>query len=109
MAHYAKIENDTVVEIIVAEADFISTLEGEWIQTSYNTIGNKHINGGEPLRGNYASIGCVYDRQNDVFYSQKPFNSWSLNTDTWTWEPPVEKPDNLIPMRWDEELLMWVD
>ena len=42
MSHYALIENDTVTQVIVAEQDFINTLEGEWVQTSYRTYGNEH-------------------------------------------------------------------
>lgn len=105
MAHYAKIENDIVTEVIVAEQDFIDTLDGEWVQTSYNTYGNTHKLGGTPLRGNYASAGYIYDRTNDVFYDPQPFASWTLSTSTWIWEAPLAKPSDAdsVMYRWDED------
>lgn len=105
MAHFAKIENDLVVEVIVAEQEFVDTLDGEWVQTSYNTKGNQHLLGNTPLRGNYAGVGFTYDRTNDVFYQPKPHNSWVLNTSTWLWEPPIGWPTlahNQIAS-WDED------
>ena len=54
MAHYAKVNNGIVEQVIVAEEDFFNTYvdssAGEWIKTSYNTIGNQHILQGTPLR-----------------------------------------------------------
>lgn len=110
MSHFAKIENDIVVEVIVAEQDFIDTLDGEWIQTSYNTYNNQHTLGGTPLRGNFASIGFVYDRTNDVFYPQKPYNSWTLDTSTWNWVSPIPMPSDFETVRyeWDEDTQSWV-
>ena len=105
MAHFAKIENDLVVQVIVAEQEFVDTLDGEWVQTSYNTKGNQHLLGNTPLRGNYAGVGFTYDRANDVFYQPKPHNSWTLSTTTWLWEPPLPWPTlayNQIA-RWDED------
>jgi len=55
---------------------------GEWKQTSYN----------HSFRNRYAGRGSVYDAVNDVFYSQQPFASWTLNTENWIWEAPVVMP-----------------
>ena len=75
MAHFARIENNIVREVIVVSNDdccggdfpesepigqaFIASigLAGEWKQTSYN--GN--------FRGKYAGAGDVFDSVNDVF------------------------------------------
>lgn len=108
MAHYAKIENDIVVQVIVAEQDFIDTLEGEWVQTSYNTLGGKHLLGGTPLRKNYAGIGMVYDRERDAFRTSQPFNSWSLNEDSCVWEAPIPYPNDGDIYYWDEDKLEWI-
>ena len=97
MAHFAKVQNNIVTEVIVAGQDFIDTLPDKqnWIQTSYNTHGNVHYgqdgqpDGGVALRGNYAGIGSIYDAQNDVFYPTQEYPSWTLDTATWTWQPPV--------------------
>ena len=46
MAHYAKVTDDIVTRVIVAEAEFFKTFvddsPGDWIQTSYNTRGGIH-------------------------------------------------------------------
>ncbi len=78
MAHFAKIEDNVVTQVIVVSNDvcgeptfvfpdtenagqaFITNvlkLDGTWKQTSYN--GN--------IRGTYAGIGYTYDADADVF------------------------------------------
>jgi hypothetical protein len=61
MSHFAKVENNIVTEVIVAEQDFIdSGAVGDaslWIQTSYTSS----------TRGCYAGIGYTYDSELDVF------------------------------------------
>jgi hypothetical protein len=98
MAHFAKVVNGVVTQVIVAEPEFFQTFvdssPGEWIQTSYNTFGNQHKQGGTPLRGNYAGIGFTYDRTNDVFIAPKPADNATLNTETWLWEVPEEESNN---------------
>jgi hypothetical protein len=93
MSHFAKVVDGKVVQVIVAEPEFFETFvdssPGTWLQTSYNTIGNRHTKGGTPLRGNFAGIGFTYDHQNDVFIAPKPSDTATLNTETWLWETPV--------------------
>lgn len=109
MSHFAKIEDEIVTQVIVAEQDFINTQEGTWVQTSYNTYGNTHVLGGTPLRGNFAAINGTYNSEHDVFIPPKPYNSWTLNTYTWLWESPVPLPDNAgeISYEWNETTLSW--
>ena len=75
MAHFAKIENNTVTNVIVVSNEscnggtfpeselagqaFIALLglDGLWLQTSYNAN----------FRGCYAGIGYTYDADADVF------------------------------------------
>ena len=109
MSHFAKVENNIVTQVIVAELDVIdSGLFGTgWIQTSYNTYGGKHPEG-RPLRKNYAGIGYTYDNSRDAFIPPKPFNSWVLNEDTCLWEAPVEMPTDGNLYSWDESQLSWI-
>ena len=121
MAHFAKVINGDVIQVIVAEPEFIESGElGEpttWIQCSYNTFGNQHYNpetqlpdDGTPLRGNFQSIGDTYDEDLDVFYAPQPHPSWALNTSTYSWEPPTPHPSNAtVPLSWDEETTSWVE
>ena len=116
MAHFAKIVDGIVDQVIVAEQDFVDTLDGEWVQTSYNTRGGKHYDPetgledeATPLRKNYASIGDVYDADRDAFYRPQPFPSWTLNEDTCYWESPVPRPDDTTEdYVWDEDEQTWV-
>lgn len=112
MSHFAKVTNGIVTQVIVAEKDFFKTFvdssAGDWIQTSYNTIGGKHTQGGTPLRGNYAGIGYTYDRTNDVFYPPQPYPSWTIEAPTWTWTPPVPYPTDDNRYNWDETTKTWV-
>lgn len=117
MSYYAKVFEGKVLQVIVAEQDFINTfidsIPGEWIQTSYNTRGNVHYgpdglpDNGIALRGNYAGIGYMYDKENDVFYAQQPFSSWILNPNTWLWESPVPYPNDGESYFWNEEDRNW--
>ena len=108
MAHYAKVENGIVTEVIVAEQDFVDTQEGTWVQTSYNTHGGVHVLGGTPLRKNYAGIGYTYDADRDAFYDEQPYPSWVLNEDTCSWEAPTPIPEDGSKYSWDEETLTWI-
>ena len=71
MSHFAKVENNIVTQVIVAEQDVIdSGLFGDpksFIQTSYNTRDGVHVLGGTPLRKNFAGIGYIYDLVADEF------------------------------------------
>lgn len=109
MAHFAKVVNRIVEQVIVAETEFFDTFvdssPGEWIQTSYNTHGGQHMLGGTPLRKNFAGIGYTYDKDRDAFIPPKPYNSWVLDEETCLWKAPVEKPEgNYI---WNENILNW--
>ena len=113
MSHFAKVVNGKVVDVIVAESDFFDTFvdntPGKWIQTSYNTLGGQHTLGGTPLRKNYAGIGWNYDKTADAFYPPKPYDSWTLNTTTYLWDPPTSYPNDGRIYEWDEENKDWKD
>ncbi len=122
MAHYAKVENSLVTQVIVAEAEFFETFvdssPGEWVQTSYNTLGVVHYNPdtNEPsadqskaLRKNYAGVGFTYDSVRDAFIPPQPYASWTLNEDTCLWDSPVPYPTDDLMYSWDEDTTSWVE
>ena len=79
--------NGTEQEVI--GVDFLTNLTGWslWVQTSYNTHGGVHSNGGTPIRKNHAGIGYTYDEDRDAFIPPKPSgDGWVLNEDTCQWE-----------------------
>ena len=117
MAHYAKVVDGKVTNVIVAEAEYFDTFvddsPGTWIQTSYNTRGGVHYkpNSNTPsddqskaLRKNYAGIGFVYDSDKDAFYEPQPYASWKLNNTTCIWEPPIALPNDGNGYYWDESV-----
>ena len=112
MSHFAEIDKDGVVKrVIVAEQDFINSgAVGDtwnWVQTSYNTYGGQHTGGGTPLRKNYAGIGYTYDSTADAFYAPRPFASWTLDTNTYLWNPPTAHPNDGNRYTWNEGTRSW--
>lgn len=115
MAHFAKINNENIVEdvIVVADKDcgggeypasdnignvFLNSigLSGTWKQTSYNA----------KFRKSYAGIGFTYNAANDVFIAPKPFPSWTLDAE-FNWQAPTQKPSDGQTYIWNEESLSW--
>jgi len=112
MKYFAKVLNEKVLNVIVAEQEFIDTFvdetPGEWIETCVDTHGNQNSKG-TPLRGNYASVGYTYDASNDVFYAPAPYPSWVLNETTYLWKNPVPYPKDGKIYLWNEETLAFVE
>lgn len=114
MSYYAKIENDKVVDVISAEQEFIDTLDGLWLQTSYNTRGGVHYgqdgqpDGGIALRMNFAGLGYGYDSVKDAFIPIQPYSNWILDEQTCLWVPPVPKPTS-GEYYWDQSTSTWLE
>ena len=110
MAHFAKIsEENIVLAVNVVDNNNILNSDGIeneivgqqflethsnwpshlWIQTSYNTDGGQHKNGGTPFRGNYAGIGYTWDEDNQIFWPKKPYASWVKHNESASWKSPI--------------------
>jgi hypothetical protein len=126
MASFAKIGlNSKVIEVVSVVNDvlkdssgiereelgiqFLNELYGWpiWKQTSYNTVGGVHNNGGTPFRKNHAGIGYTYDEDRDAFIPKKPYNSWILNENTCQWEAPISRPIDDQRYIWNETTKNW--
>jgi len=108
MAHYAKVEDGVVTQVIVCDSQewCEDNLGGTWVQTSYNTYGGvNNREGGEALHKNYAGVGYLFDGVG--FYAPQPFPSWTKNTTTYLWEAPTPMPTDGQPYRWVEADLNW--
>ena len=111
MAHFAKLgANGKVIQVLTMDNDKMLNADGVedesvgqqwlerhnnwpaqmWIQTSYNTQGNKHKSGdnSKAFRGNYAGIGYEWDEDNNMFFPKKPYASWVKNTTEARWQSP---------------------
>ena len=121
MAHFAKLgANGKVIQVLTLNNSDMLNADGVedelvgqqylethnnwpaqmWIQTSYNTSGNKHYthtstgsvessDQSKAFRGNYAGIGYEWDEDNQIFWPKKPFASWVKNTTTASWDSPI--------------------
>ena len=114
MAHFAKLENNVVTQVIVVSNQDIldekgqeseelgikfcsNLLGGTWLQTSYNG----------KIRKNYAGIGYTYDDKLDAFIPPQPFKSWLLDEVTCQWKAPVDYPTDGKFYTWNEETTSW--
>jgi hypothetical protein len=119
VAHFAKVINNTVTNVIFADLEFFDTFvddsPGRWIKTSYNIRGgvyydtvtnqaavDQSVVGGDEARQrkNFAGIGYKYDGTG--FYSPQPYDSWTLNSSTYLWEAPIAYPDDGNNYAWNE-------
>ena len=120
MAHFAKVENGVVTQVIVIDQETLNLGHwgdpAQWKQTSYNTRGgihygeNREPDNGVALRKNYASIGHIYDSHLDAFIPPTPYPSWVLDEQTCQWVAPVPRPqsDATTGYKWDEDSKSWV-
>jgi hypothetical protein len=107
MAHFARIENNLVTEVLVVPdeqehrgEEFLREdlgLGGNWIQTSYN----------RRIRKNYAGVGFTYDEERDAFIPPQPFPSWILDEETCNWVSPVPYPTEPGRWNWNETEQRW--
>ena len=126
MASFAKIGlNGRVIEVVSVVNDVIKDSSGVereelgiqflnelygwpiWKQTSYNTVGGIHNNGGTSFRKNHAAIGYTYNEDRDAFIPKKPYNSWILNEQTCQWEAPIVCPTDGQRYKWNEQIQNW--
>ena len=112
MAHFAKLgANGKVISVLTLDNKDMLNADGVedeavgqqylelhnnwpaqmWIQTSYNTAGNKHNSGDDSkaFRGNYAGIGYTWDEDDQIFWPKKPYTSWVKDISTANWKSPI--------------------
>jgi len=99
--YWAKVTDNLVVNVIVAEESFFDTFvddsPGTWIETKMDGS----------IRKNYAGIGFSYDSTRDAFIPPQPYPSWTLNEDTCRWECPVAHPNDGNIYEWNETDQQW--
>jgi hypothetical protein len=94
MSLYAKIENNTVVNVIVCDDVTAGSLAGEHVKVTSLT--------------NNPYVGGEYRRDVNKFIEAKPpYDSWILNDDL-KWESP-QGPQPAHNFDWDEESQEWID
>jgi hypothetical protein len=109
MAHFAEVVDGVVERVIVADSKewCENNLGGTWVQTSYNTYGGVHTQGGAPLHKNYAGKGYTFDGTG--FAPPQPYASWALDEISYLWQAPVAMPEDGKIYTWNEDDLAWVE
>jgi hypothetical protein len=104
MAWYAQIGTDKVVQQVIFVSD---NYDVSWVEQTYGGIWVEAIEGGGAQK-NFPAPGYSYDSALNVFIPPKPFASWLLNTETYTWQAPVPYPEDGQMYIWNEPTLSWV-
>jgi hypothetical protein len=86
MSNYAQIVNGVVVNVIVADADFVAQSDLDYVLL------------------NRGGIGWTYDEQANQFVAPQPYASWTLDANN-DWQPPTPKPDGNY--YWNEDTQTW--
>lgn len=99
MSNYAKVLEGDVITIIIADADFIASLdEPGWILVPEDSP---------------ACIGGKYDYERNLFSPPQPYTSWTWNKDTNKYDCPIAEPttppDDDKFYNWVEESSSWVE
>jgi len=108
MANFAKINEDGIVETILVVADEQADRAQEFLAEELGLGGiwiESKLDGS--IRYNAAIPGMTYDAENDAFIPLKLFDSWILDTETFQWKAPIERPEGFY--NWDEDSLAWVE
>jgi len=105
MAHYAKVDENNIVQEVITFSDDVEPGVPEaplpegwrWIQTSFN----------KKIRKNYAGVGFTYDEERDAFIPQKAHASWTLDEETCDWVSPVARPKDKRDYIWNDLTQSW--
>jgi hypothetical protein len=109
MAHFALLDENNVVQAVFYGRDEdnendLSLRTGQtYKKTSYNTKANQYyewrdgiyqlgLDQSKAFRKNFAAIGSTYNAELDAFVLKQPHASWTLNTETGTWDAPSLPP-----------------
>jgi len=90
MTIYAQLLNGIVINVIVADQEFIDSLPNS---SDYVLL----TNGG---------IGWTYDATKQIFIAPQPYPSWTLDSND-IWQPPVPQPQAPPRTYWNEQLQKW--
>ena len=118
MAHFAELNSSNeVLRVIVVSNDDVNANGGDQhadAETFVTTI-VPHSTGGvawkqcsynNNFRKQYAGKGYTYDSSKDKFIADKPYPSWTLDSND-DWQAPVNKPDDGKIYVWNETDTQW--
>jgi hypothetical protein len=111
MAHYAFLdENNIVTEVITGRNEW-EEVDGitDWEQAYGEIRGQvcKRTSYNSNIRGTYAGIGYLYNEEEDIFITPRPYPSWTRSGSLW--QAPTPMPEDGKLYEWDEESLSWIE
>lgn len=92
MNQYAQIIDNVIVNVVIADPDWIAQQPGIW--AAYDN-------------DRPAGIGWTWDSDAQRAIAPKPFPSWTLDDD-YRWQAPVPYPTDGGIYYWDEETGTWL-
>ena len=118
MAHFAELNSSNeVLRVIVVSNDDVNANGGDQhadAETFVTTI-VPHSTGGvawkqcsynNNFRKQYAGKGYTYNSSKDIFIADKPYPSWTLDSND-DWQAPTSKPDDGKLYYWNETDTQW--
>ena len=110
MAHYAFLDENSIVTEVIKGIDETELIEGLDPETWYGNFRGqvcKRTSYNGNYRKNYAGKGYVYDSVRDAFIAPKPYPSWILDETTCRWEAFVSAPTDGKMYSWNETTQSW--
>ena len=94
MAHYAFLDENSIVTEVIVGKDETELIEGLDTETWYGNFRNqvcKRTSYNGNIRYNYAGIGYTYDENRDAFIAPKPETATGFNEETCRWIVPNDE------------------
>ena len=110
MAHYAFLDENSIVTEVITGIDETELIEGLDTETWYGNFRGQtclRTSYNSKIRGTFAAVGYTYDADEDIFISPQPYPSWIRSGSFWN--APIPKPNDQNFYEWDELNLSWVE
>ena len=107
MAHYAFLDNNSIVTEVIVGKDETELIEGLDPETWYGNFRGqvcKRTSYNSNIRGTYAGVGYLYNEEEDIFITPQPYPSWTRNGSFW--QAPTPQPAQGYWV-WDEQAEKW--
>jgi hypothetical protein len=108
MAHYAFLDENNIVTEVIAGIDETELIDGLDPETWYGNFRGQRClrtSYNNNIRGTFASVGYLYNEEEDIFIAYKPYPSWIQFGSFW--KAPVDCPQDDNNYSWNEETLSW--
>ena len=110
MAHYAFLDENSIVTEIITGKDETELIEGLDTETWYGNFRGqicKRTSYNANIRGKYAGKGDTYNAEENIFVVPQLYPSWNRSGSYWN--PPTPMPTDDKRYSWDEDTLAWVE